>query len=147
MNENIYLSKAIKIASEAFESKMDKGGTPYIMHCLAVMDGVKHLGFSVMTAAILHDIIEDCPEWTATKLWEEGFTEEVINLVKILTHWQGEDYLTYIGRVSNFPDAKAIKLSDLTHNMNPARLPDLSEKSMERMKKYHTAYQFLISKS
>lgn len=146
MKPNEMLAKAISIASTEFQSKMDRGGTPYIMHCLAVMDGVKHLGFEVMTAAVLHDLIEDIHTWNAERLAKEGFSDWVIQLVKILTHLEGEDYLSYIGRVSILEETKAIKLSDLRHNMHPERLPDLSDKTMERMRKYHTAYYFLLGK-
>lgn len=53
------LSKAIAITSAAFVGKNDKGGQPYILHCLYVMDKVKHLGNEVMCAAVMHDLIED----------------------------------------------------------------------------------------
>ncbi len=146
MKENEALAKAIRIASESFQNKMDKGGAPYILHCLTVMSRVKHLGFKVMTAAVLHDLLEDCSDWTAKKLLEEGFDEDIISMIETLTRRKDEDYLTYIGRISIRPETKAIKLADLTHNMNAARLSDLSDKTMERMKKYYTAYQFLITK-
>ena len=143
MKDNEMLATAIKIASHEFASVMDKGGNPYILHCLAVMDGVAHLGNKVMAAAVLHDIIEDTT-WTADALKEHGFTDDVVWMVEVCTKRHNEDYLTYIGRVSCCPETKAIKLADLRHNMRPDRLVDLSEKSMERMKKYHSAYQFLL---
>ena len=144
MTDNKLLAKAIRIASEAFESRLDKGENPYILHCLTVMDGVKHLGHKVMIAAVLHDLLEDCSDWTESRLMEEGFDDYTVFMIKTLTHRMDEDYLTYIGRVSVDSNTKAIKMADLTTNMNPARLPDLTEKTMERMKKYHTAYMFLL---
>lgn len=146
MKSNEMLAKAIMIASTEFQSKMDRGGTPYIMHCLAVMRGVKYLGFEVMSAAVLHDLLEDIPSWSSERLHNEGFSDRVIQLISILTHAETEDYLSYIGRISCDKDATQIKLSDLRHNMRPDRLPDLSNKTMERMKKYHTAYYFLLEK-
>ena len=143
MKENEMLASAIKIASNEFATVMDKGGSPYILHCLAVMEGVSHLGKKVMTAAVLHDLIEDTT-WTVDDLKEYGFSDDVVRMVEVCTKRTGEDYLSYIGRVSCYPEAKAIKLADLRHNMRPDRLVDLSEKSMERMKKYHTAYRFLL---
>lgn len=143
MNENEALAKAIKIAAEAFEKSMDKGGSPYILHCLAVMDGVKHLGFNVMTAAVLHDLLEDCPDWNSARLKQEGFCDEVISLIEAVTHSQNEAYDLYIGRLATHPEAKAIKMADLMHNMNLTRLPALTSKAIERIKKYHTAYGLL----
>lgn len=138
------LSKAIAVTSKAFYGKYDKGGTPYILHCLAVMQGVQHLGFEVMAAAVMHDLLEACAEWTRRDLESEGFSTFVIDTVELLTRKEGEEYMSYVGRLSVYPETRAIKLADLSHNMNPARLPDLSEKTMKRMQKYHTAYQFLL---
>lgn len=143
MKDNEMLAKAISIAANAFIETMDKGGSPYILHCLAVMDGVSHLGHKVMAAAVLHDLLEDT-EWTANDLWDAGFPEDVVWMVTVCTRKPNEDYLSYIGRMSCYPDTKAIKLADLRHNMRPDRLPDLSDKTMERMRKYHTAYQFIL---
>ena len=145
MSNSELLAKAISIASTAFEKTLDKGNNPYILHCLAVMDGVKHLGTEAMIVAVLHDLLEDTL-WNRAELQLEGFPEELINLIEMLTRKKGEDYLTYVGRVSTNPITKAIKIADLTHNMRPDRLVDLTDKSMERMKKYHTAYKFLTNK-
>jgi (p)ppGpp synthase/HD superfamily hydrolase len=146
MNQEQLLAKAIKIASDEFECTLDKGGNPYILHCLAVMYGVQYLGSEVMIAAILHDLLEDCKDWNENRLKEEGFSDYSIQLIKLCTHQKNEDYLTYIGRISTDKNAIEIKLSDLRHNMRPDRLIDLSDKSMERIKKYHTAYNFLLGK-
>jgi len=143
MNDAEILAKAIKIASFEFRDVMDKGGNPYILHCLAVMYGVEHLGKRAMAAAVLHDLLEDT-EWTVERLGKVGFPSDVVRAIQICTRGEEEEYLSYIGRVSCYPITKAIKLADLQHNMRPDRLIDLSEKSMERMKKYHAAYQFLL---
>lgn len=123
---------------------MDKGGSPYVLHCLAVMEGVRHLGFVAMTVAMLHDLFED-KDWNIEKLVSVGFSEDIAKMVDMLTHKKGDDYLTYVGRASQTEITKAVKMSDLRHNMDPVRLVDLSDKSMKRIQKYHTAYQFLLN--
>jgi len=145
MNSNQMLAKALRIAAVAFEKRCDKGGRPYMLHCLAVMDGVRQLGCVVMAAAVLHDLLEDCPDWNAARLREEGFSSELIALVELLTHRSGEEYFTYLGRIAVCPEAKAIKLADLRHNMNLTRLPELTEKALARLKKYHAAYRMLTA--
>ena len=65
------LAKAIALASEKFLHKTDRGGQPYILHCLEVMNGVKEYGPEVMAIAVLHDIIEDT-NVTITTLSELG---------------------------------------------------------------------------
>ena len=66
------LDKAIAITATAFEGKFDKGGVPYINHCLHVMRGVIHLGTEAQIAAVFHDLLEDT-QWTASELIAEGF--------------------------------------------------------------------------
>ena len=61
------LAKAIQIASEAHLNQIDKGGKPYILHPLWVMDRVRHLGEDYMVVAVLHDVIEDT-NWTLDNL-------------------------------------------------------------------------------
>lgn len=136
------LDKAIAIASEAFAGKHDKGGVPYIMHCLHVMRGVKHLGEEAMIAAVLHDLIEDT-KWTAEKLIAEGFNEHTVVIISLLTHRKGEPYMDYVKRVSVNHIARAIKMCDLRHNSDIHRMKGLEEKDIERLIKYHKAYAFL----
>lgn len=137
------LSRALAIMTKAFDGKMDKGGMPYALHCIAVADGVRERGASVMAAAVLHDLLEDTP-WTADMLRAEGFSEEVISMVVACTRLAGEDYLeSYIERVGSNPDTRAIKKADLTHNMRPERLYALTDKVLDRMVKYHHAYSRL----
>lgn len=46
------LDKAIRIAAQAFEGKFDKGGQPYILHCLQVMYDTKTDDVDVKCAAV-----------------------------------------------------------------------------------------------
>jgi (p)ppGpp synthase/HD superfamily hydrolase len=139
------LTKAIKIAATAFENDRDKGGVPYIMHLLYVMHKVKHLGETAMTCAILHDLIEDKYKegYDFDFLRKEGFSEEVIQILILVTHLDMESYMTYIKRLSFNPIAKAIKLADLEHNTKVSRLKGLRKKDFERLEKYSIAYQYL----
>lgn len=137
------LSTAIRIASVAFEGKTDRGGTPYIMHCLYVMHKVKHLGEVAMSCGVLHDLLEDCPDWTPDRLRQEGFPEEVIHVLQLLTHNQEDEYMTYIKKLSFSPTAKAVKMADLEHNSKVSRLKGLRQKDFDRLQKYATAYEYL----
>ena len=136
------LDRAISIASEAFEGEHDKGGVPYIMHCLHVMRQVKNLGEQAQIAAVLHDLIEDT-EWTADDLIREGFDHQTVALIVLLTHGDDEPYMDYIMRISISPTARAIKMADLRHNSDIHRMKGLREKDFARLKKYHEAYAYL----
>lgn len=106
------LAKAIKIASVAFESKTDKGSNPYILHCLHVMNEVKHYGEFTMICAVLHDLIEDT-NWTKEDLIKENFTEDHLRVIENLTHNKNEDYMQYIKRIANDPVARVIKIGKI----------------------------------
>ena len=53
------LEKAIELAANYHAGQTDRGGTPYILHLLAVMMAVD--GIEAKTIAVLHDILEDTP--------------------------------------------------------------------------------------
>lgn len=136
------LDKAIKIASVSFEGKYDKGGKPYILHCLHVMDAVKHLGERYMIVGVLHDLIEDT-EWTAEMLWKEGFDSITVNAIDHMTHKRGDDYFEYIRKVAMDPISKEIKKADLKHNSDITRMKGLRKKDFDRLEKYHKAFEYL----
>jgi (p)ppGpp synthase/HD superfamily hydrolase len=136
------LGKAIAIAAEAFETKKDKGGYPYILHCLYVMNGVKALGEEAQIAAVLHDLIEDT-KWTATDLLDEGFNTHTVDIIVMLTHKPNEPYDDYVKRVSMNRIARKIKMVDLQHNSNITRMKGLRDKDFKRLEKYHRAYAYL----
>lgn len=139
------LTTAIKIAATAFENDLDKGGTPYIMHCLYVMHKVKHLGNTAMICAVLHDLVEDKEKsgYSFEYLRSNGFSEEVILILQLLTHREEISYMDYIKALSVHPIAKAIKKADLEHNTKVSRLKGLRKKDFDRLEKYSIAYQYL----
>lgn len=137
------LGKAIAIASKAFQDKTDKAGQPYILHCLRVMAGVSQGDSELMQAAILHDLVEDTL-WSFDALRDEGFSERVVNILRLITHDKEKDsYEAYIKRISTCQDAKAIKRADLIDNSNITRLKGLRQKDFERIEKYHKAFVYL----
>jgi|SRR5687767_1553296 len=136
------LGKAIKLAAVAFADKLDKGGKPYILHCLRVMMGVDQNDEELMQIAVLHDVLEDT-EITAEDLRREGFSERVIKALELLTHADDSHYDTYIKMVSLNPDARTVKMADLIDNSQITRLKGLRKKDFDRMEKYHWAFTYL----
>lgn len=139
------LDLAISIVAEAFEGKFDRGGQPYILHCLWVMNKVSHLGEDYMIAAVCHDLVEDT-DITVADLYEFGFRPEVVVAIDFLTHRDTDTYQNYIRKISRNPIAKEVKLRDLEHNSKITRLKGLREKDFIRLEKYHAAYLFLKEK-
>ena len=136
------LGRAIEIAAVAHSGQVDKGGKPYILHPLWVMDRVRHLGEDAMIVAVLHDVVEDS-DWTLVKLASEGFSLKVIQALTLLTHDKDMGYDEYIKAISMNPIAKAVKLRDLEHNSKITRLKGLRKKDFDRLEKYHRAYVYL----
>ena len=135
------LERAITIATEAHKGQFDKSGKDYIGHPLRVMEMGKTEEEKIV--GVLHDIIEDT-EWTFDKLAEEGFSQEVISALRCVTKLsENENYDDFIDRVKKNPLAVAVKINDLTDNMDIRRLPYLSDKDVKRLKKYLKAYKRL----
>lgn len=136
------LARAIEIASKEFVNTTDKAGKPYILHCLWVMNKVRHLGEDYMIVAVLHDLLEDT-HWTLDMLVDEGFDRSLVSSLDKLTHKEGVSYDEYIKRLSFDDIARAVKLRDLEHNTKVTRLKGLRKKDHDRIEKYHRAYTYL----
>lgn len=135
------LALAIAITAEAFKNTLDKGGQPYILHCLRVMNNVQG-DEDIKCAAIMHDLIEDT-NYTFAQLTALGFSDKTIGLLHLLTHQKQTPYMEYIKAIAVSPEASEIKRRDLEDNSNITRLKGLRKKDLDRIEKYHTAYIYL----
>ena len=135
------LERAIEIATEAHRGQFDKAGNDYIGHPLRVMTAGKTTEEKIV--GVLHDVVEDS-DWTFERLAAEGFSAEVIEALRCVTKLsENEPYDKFISRVKENPLAVAVKLNDLTDNMDIRRLPYISDKDVKRLKKYLRAYKQL----
>lgn len=128
------------LAAYAHEGQVDKAGKPYILHPLAVAEKMSTEEQKVV--ALLHDVLEDTfvTEDTIRNL----FGDIIANAVIAITKRPGETYEDFVRRVATNPISKAVKLADLEHNMDLSRLDSVSEKDLERVKKYRNAKEFLL---
>ena len=139
------LQRAIEIATEAHKGQFDKSGKDYIGHPLRVMEMGRTEEEKIV--GVLHDVVEDT-DWTFEALEAEGFSQEIIAALKCVTKIsENENYDDFIERVKKNPLAIAVKINDLTDNMDIRRLPYLSDKDVKRLKKYLKAYKKLIGES
>lgn len=136
------LGLAIAIAATAFEDKLDKGGNPYILHCLHVMNQMPEGDKKLRIIAVLHDLIEDTT-WTLEQLKDYGFSNRVIWGIQALTHDPEVEYMDYIMYISFNEDARKVKMADLRHNADIMRMKGLRKKDFDRLQKYFTAYEYL----
>ncbi|MDJ0617580.1 MAG: hypothetical protein QNJ63_12690 [Calothrix sp. MO_192.B10] len=131
------IQRALEIAVSAHKGQQQRNGLPYVLHPLTLMFAVSSMEAKI--AAVLHDVVEDST-WALEDLRAEGFSESVVQAIDCLTHREGEEYEAYIERVSVNEIAREVKLADLTDNMNLCRIPDLKQRDLSRLEKYHKAW-------
>jgi GTP diphosphokinase / guanosine-3',5'-bis(diphosphate) 3'-diphosphatase len=136
MSKGELLSKAIHLATNAHHGQFDKGGNPYILHVLTVMNLLENPDEELQTIALLHDVIEDT-KTTFQDLRDAGFSERVVEAVGLLTKMPGQTYEEYKAGVFSNSDAMRVKAADLTHNSDIRRLKGISERDIQRMARYH----------
>ena len=137
------LERAIEIAREAHRGQVDRAGEEYIGHALRVMEAGRTVEEKIV--GVLHDVVEDSKEWSFERLEQEGFAPEIIEALRCVTKLSAEEpYDKFIARVKGNALAVAVKLNDLSDNMDIRRLPYLSDKDVKRLKKYLKAYKQLM---
>ncbi|RFM35474.1 HD domain-containing protein [Chitinophaga silvisoli] len=135
----ITLERAIEIAVTAHHGQKDKYGAPYIGHVLRVMN----MGITPeeKIVGVLHDVVEDT-DWTFEQLAAEGVTPELLEALKGVTKLsEDEDYDHFVNRTLQNPLSCAVKMNDLTDNMDVKRIPEVTEKDVARLNKYLRAYR------
>ena len=96
-------------------------------------------------AAVLHDVVEDTPI-TFEDLRAEGFSEEIIAAVEALTKLEGESRLEAAKHAAANPIALRVKLADNAENMNLSRIPEPTEKDLNRLEEYKAVHAYLLSR-
>lgn len=118
------INKAIQFAAKAHEGQYRKGTTrPYIVHPIEVGDIVASMTMDeeVISAAYLHDTIEDCPGVTE-ELLAEMFSPRVASMVaqesedKSKTWIERKNHTVCHIKEAN-PDVQKIALADKLSNM------------------------------
>jgi hypothetical protein len=103
------IKRAIEIAEAAHKGQKDKAGANYILHPLRVMERGKSEVEKI--CGVLHDVVEDS-EWTFEMLEKEGFSDEVISVLRCVTMKSEEDYETFVNRIAQNPIAVEVKIND-----------------------------------
>ena len=137
--------KALDICFRAHKDQTDKAGAPYVFHPFYVADRMTDEATTV--TALLHDIVKNT-DYTFERLLEEGFGEDVVDAIRLLTHPDGdlseEDYMAYIEALKQNPIARAVKIADLEHNSDLFRYGTaVKSKDIMRVAKYQKALVIL----
>ena len=135
-------NKAMRISYAAHHGQVDKCGIPYIFHPIALAQTMDDE--VSCCAALLHDVVEDTAI-TMEEL-EKEFPPEVIEVLRLLTHDDGEEYYAYVRRIKAHPIARKVKLADLAHNSDQSRCvgSGIPQETLDRwQEKYDKARKIL----
>lgn len=123
------IEKAYDDAKNAFRGVKREGGGRYFEHLRAValilMEYLRVKDHELIIVALLHDIVEDCPEWTVERVSVE-YGERVALLVEFMSKPNVEDFdgdkearnHMYHSRFESAPrEFFLIKLADRFHNL------------------------------
>ena len=139
--EEYFLELAKQLAKEYHKGQVDKAGVDYFNgHITSVVNGVNTVEEKIV--AYLHDTAEDT-KLTYVDLFVLDFSDKIVNAVVALTKEKYEKYEDYLKTVKKNELATAVKLSDLTNNMDLSRLKEITEVDKKRLEKYKKAYKYL----
>lgn len=127
------LEKAIALAATKHQGQRDIGGKPYILHPLHVMSLVDSINEKIV--AVMHDLIEDTGV-SLDDLAAMGFDHSIIFAIDCLTKRKREDRISAAHRAAANRLACAVKLADVTHNMDLSRIPNPTMNDYARHREY-----------
>ena len=149
------LGKAIAFAVDCHKDQFDKGGNPYILHPLHVMNKLIEKypdDIKLHIVGVCHDTIED--KFANNHFYGFSvFANEVTNdpevnlSLELVTKKKNQSYSDYINGIYFERRATLCKLEDLKHNSDITRLKGLTNKDFDRIKKYHASYCVLSGQS
>lgn len=147
--KNLYqASKVLPYARELHKGQVRKGKDkiPYIYHPLLIACHALALGLdddNIVSAALLHDVCEDCGV-TVDELPVNELTKETVSL---LTKIDNLDKEQYYQRISQNPIATMIKLLDRCNNVSGMAAGFSKEKLIEYIKETENVIYPLLQKA
>ena len=122
------IERALRAAVVAHADQTRKGSDlPYATHPAHVALILARVGASknVIQAGLLHDVVEDCDDWTADRVSSE-FGEEVAAIVAELTEDKGKTWeerkLSAASKAETIsPEGALVKAADQLHNLSTLR--------------------------
>ena len=127
--------RAYRLVSYLFQDRKDKAGDAYVEHLIRVSDRIT--SHDAKVAALLHDVVEDIPDFTFQDLESLNFSSSIIDIVKIVTKDKSKNlsYHDWISEILSIGNDEAIKVkySDMMDNFDLNRLNRLDEDTKRRL--------------
>ncbi len=137
------LQTAIEIAFEAHKDQIGKNGEPYYRHLIRMKD--RGLNETERICGVLHDLVNNS-DWTFEMLEKEGFSEEVIKVLKLLAkESELENYNSYIDKIIQNKTAIYVKLNELRDKLDLTLNNQINEEDLVGLNIYIHAYNRLIN--
>ena len=142
---------AATIAKQLHEGQVDKASEDYFSGNLT---SVASMGktWQEQEVGYLHDSCEDTPytvDEVLDMLDQEIDTplpsrerKDLDKALRLLNHHTAKDRVSYICAIGKNALASAVKLNDLTHNMDLSRLPNPTEEDYKRVERYKQEYEY-----
>ena len=128
--------KALRISFDAHKNQVDKCGIPYVYHPFHLAEQMEDE--ESVCVALLHDVMEDAGI-TEEDLLKEGFSENIVSAIAMLTHDSRVPYPEYVEGLKFHPLSRIVKLADLRHNSDLSRIDSVTLTDRDRAEKYRKA--------
>ena len=133
--------RAMTIVLRAHLCQYDIGGYPYIFHPIHLAEQMN--SESTCIVALLHDVLEDCPEYTMEYLAKTvPLMETEQEALRLITHDKAVPYPVYCEALSHNEIARKVKIADLKHNGDLTRVDgvkppkyDIMQECLEMLEK------------
>ena len=107
---------------------------------------------------VLHDVVEDCDDWTWERLKEEGCNAKVIEALQSVSKTPREEaeyrslsedkklahYLEFIKRAKSNKIGRNVKAADINDNLDISRIDNMAERDLHRLNRYKAALKILL---
>ena len=148
----IIVDAAARLAKKLHNGQVDKAGVDYFSGHLSTVASMGKT-WQEQVVGYLHDASEDTPHTVEevlnmleAELGESLSDKDKMELptaLHLLNHHTAPDRESYIRAIGTNALATAVKLHDLTHNMDLSRLPNPTEKDYKRVERYKQEYDYL----
>ena len=150
--EKDWCDAAARLAQRLHKGQTDKAGADYFESHLTTVAGMGETWLE-RVAGYLHDAAEDTPNSVGevlSMLENEGGNplptaerQTLATALHLLNHHNAPERESYIRGIAQNPLATAVKLHDLSHNMDLSRLPNPTPKDLNRLERYKYEYAYL----